>query len=473
MAEEHKVTPERWTPRGEVVVSPKQGHRPLIVWGGIPGEEARVRVVHRGRNQALGIVVEPLRPDPHRVGPPCDRFDVCGGCPLMHLDAEGQRLAHQAMVRQALDGEGLSDVTLGAHHGSPDGLEDFRHVVKLGVGYSDNGRIKVGAWGRRNRSIVPIPRCHVASPALRRVMASLAHHIIEMNIRPYEPAEDRGVLRAAVLRSSRTTGEVLVTLVAGRRIRELTELAEAVGQSCGEVVGIWLHLNDEPGNAIYSADDTGRIGVIPLLGKGWIEEKIGDVTYRVGPGDFFQTNPSMAQTLYQRAVERLDPGAEDAVVDLYCGVGGLALQAASRAGYVVGVEEVDGAVTRAREAARQNRLNAEFLSGRVQDVLGDLSRRLAGVRPRVSVNPARRGLEDDVVDQIVALQPSRVAYISCNPRALARDLVRFRAGGMRIGEVELFEMFPNSAHVECLVTLDGPDDGGSKRRAPRRKVLRG
>jgi 23S rRNA (uracil1939-C5)-methyltransferase len=153
-------------------------------------------------------------------------------------------------------------------------------------------------------------------------------------------------------------------------------------------------------------------------------------------------------------------------------VGGLALQAASKTGWALGVEEVDGAVARARESARRNDVPAEFLTGRVEDVLPEIGRRLAGARPIVAVNPARRGLEPGVVDAVLALKPQRVAYVSCNPATMAHDLALFRAGGLAVGEVELFDMFPNTAHVEALVLLEATDTDGPGRRGPRRRVVR-
>src|SRR5690606_34409183 len=200
------------------------------------------------------------------------------------------------------------------------------------------------AWARNTRDVVPVPRCVVAAPVLNKVMVSLAHHAIELGVEPYDPASERGVIRSAVLRASRATGEVLITLVAARRSPRLSELAEEGARACNEVAGVWLHLNPEPGNATFARDEAGRVGVLPLLGKESIEERLGDVTYRVGPGDFFQTNPGMAEQLYERTLARLEPAADDTVVDLYCGVGGLALQAGQHAGFVVGVEEVEGAV---------------------------------------------------------------------------------------------------------------------------------
>ena len=453
MANVRKVVADRWLPSGSVLVD--GGQRDTVVWRGIPGESARVKVVHRGRNRDSALWISAHPPDPHRVEPPCDRMDPCGGCPLMHLDGDGQAAAQRALVQGALAAEGL-DLAIGAQHPCPDGLAGYRAVAKVGFGVSDRGRLRVGAWGRRNRRIVPIPECPVVRPVLRKTMKSLAHHVITMGIQPYDPETDRGVLRAAVMRASTLSGHVLLTLVAGRRTRALSELADAVSQGVSELVGVWLHLNTDEGNNIYSRDELGAVRVRNLAGRDWIEERIGGVTYRIGPGDFFQTNPATASRLYARVLELLAPTADDGVLDLYCGVGGIALQAASRAGFVMGVETVEGAVLRARAAARMNRLNAEFLARDVLDALPELQRRFGDSRPLICVNPARRGLEEGVPEAIAALKPQRVVYVSCNPRALARDLAALAQLGLRPGPVELFDMFPNTAHTECVVALEGP-----------------
>ncbi len=466
---ELRVIPERWMPRGEVET--QWAGRPLMVWQGIPGEKALVKVEHQGLNQILGRWVGSPEPHPHRVEPVCDKYTTCGGCPLMHLDAHGQADARRQLVRAGLDQAGLSDVRVGEFHKSPGTLREFRHIIKVAVGYADSGRIRVGAWGRRNRHVIPIPDCHVATPGLRKVMAAFAHHVIDMNIHPFDAVTGQGVLRVAVMRASRSTGEVLVTLVAGRHVRELDELAERLASSATNVAGVWLHINDGPGNAIFTRGDSGVVGVTPLVGKPTIDEVQNGISYKVGSGDFFQTNPALAEILSARTIEalRLEPG--NAFVDLYCGVGGLALQGARVSGWALGVEEVDGAVARAKEAARFNKIQAEFTTGKVEDVLPEIAKRLAGRSPILSVNPARRGLEPGVVEAIVALKPRRIAYISCNPRAMGRDLALFREAGFEIGEVEMFDMFPNTAHVECLVILEGAPDTGDARRGPQRRLV--
>lgn len=465
-----KVIPDRWTRRGEA--AREKNGRSLVIWGAIPGEKAEVKLVHEGQNQDFGLFESTPEPSPHRQDIPCDRYSVCGGCPWMHMNATGQEASHRDVVREKLDEYGLVSVPLGAWHASPDGAEAFRHVIKVGVGKSDQGSLRVGAWGRRDRRIVPIPNCNVAHPALTTTMRALAHHVRELKLWQYEPETDRGVLRSAILRRSRTTGEVLVTLIAGRWVKSLSDLAEAVTTQVPDVAGFWVHFNDDPGNAIFNVDEEGVIRCRPILGRETIEEVIGGVRYAVGPTDFFQTNPAVAEILYRRVIERLDLSENTSFVDLYCGVGGYALQAADKVGFAIGVEENQGAVLRARDAAQKNGLGAEFVAGQVAEVLPEIARRLGGRRPVVTVNPARRGLESGVIEGILELRPRQIAYVSCNPAALARDLAAFAGGGYIIEEVELFDMFPNTPHVETLTVLRSVEDDDKNTRAPRRKVVR-
>ena len=470
MANEMMVQPTRWSPRGEAVADLPNG-KALHLWNCIVGERAEVRVQHRGQNQWAGYLVGTNKPHETRVDPPCKKFVGCGGCPVMHMNEKGQWRVRRALVDAALSEHGLNDVWL-SHHDCPDGLGDYRHLIKLGAGYSTRSHSN-RHWGRRNRAIVPIPKCNVAAPILVKTMRALAHQVVEMKIRPYEVEWDEGVLRAAVLRASRATGEVLVTLVIGRRIRELRDLADNLADEVSDIVGVWVHNNTEPGNAIIHREEDGVVGVGALSGRSWIEEVLNGVRYRIGPGDFFQTNPSTAELIYRRTMERVELSSTDSYVDLYCGVGGLALQGAARAGWTMGIEEVAGAVHRAQESARLNGFTAEFKAESVIDALPDLKRRVGQRGPCVTVNPARRGLEEGVIDGILELKPRRLAYVSCNPRSLARDLAHFKGAGWSIGEIELFDMFPNTPHVETLVTLEPP--GAMKiqpARPPKRRVVR-
>lgn len=466
------VTPKEWNPRGEAII--QKGHRRLIIWSGIPGEPARVRVYHQGQNQDLARFIAPAqRAHPHRREPPCGKYTLCGGCPLMHLDEPGQHKARLYMLKKHLTGIGLAHKAPTTIVASPDGTTGYRHIIKLVVGYSDMGHIRVGARGRDGRTIVPVPNCDVATPELHRIMVSIAHHVIQLGIEPYNWRTGHGSLRYIVVRQSRTTGQLLLTLVSGQKSPKIGDLAEALTGDNPTIAGIHLHLNDTDGNAIFDRDEDGMVGTLPLRGNPTIIDKLGDIDLAIGPGDFFQVNPAVANQIVEDVVELFAADRARAVVDLYSGVGGFALALGQHHGWAIGVEGIAGATIRARENAKRNGIAAEFVTGSVGEVLPEIRQRLDGRAPVVIVDPARRGLGGDVVKELLALEPARIAYLSCNPRTLVEDLKDFLSAGWDVRMIRAYDMFPQTAHLEVLVELVPPIAPPEPiRRSPRRKIVR-
>ena len=463
------VTPEGWLPKGEAFAR-VDGH-PVSIWQGIPGERAQIYVYRRGRNRHAARWEASRNPHPDRVDPACIRYSRCGGCALMHLNADAQSRAWFDMLRYELRTVDLKDLRINRVVPSPDGKNDFRHVVKLAVGLTDRGSIRVGAFGRNSHDIVPIPKCNVATPKIREVMSALAYHTVGMEIPPYDPMEDRGILRYFVIRQSRSTGKVLLTMIAGRNDQVLRDLAERVMTDRPDVAGVHLHINQEPGNAFFVRSESGGSDARLLNGGPYIEEELAGVRYRIGPTDFFQTNPSMADRIYRDVVAALPAGRP--LVDLYSGVGGIALAGVRKSGWAIGVEQGVHAVSQAKMAAQQNGLSVEFLAGDVVDCLPDITKRVAGKRPHVVVNPARRGLEPGVIQGILDLDPSSITYISCNRRSFAVDLRHFVDHKFTVDSITPYEMFPNTAHCEIVAQLTSPRPvDRNTSRAPRRKRLR-
>ncbi len=466
------VRPDTWMPRGEALCLSTRP--PMAIWQGIPGERAEVHIYHVGRNRLLARWNRAIDGrNPNRVEPPCSRYSSCGGCPLMHLNRRGQYSARLDMLREAL-GVLKHRPPVDRVVPSPDGLSDYRHVVKLAVGYTDIGRIRLGAFGRNSRDIVPVPDCLAVTPTLRRAMKAVSHHVIHMRVMPYDHNQRRGLIRYVVLRQSRASGQLLVTLVAVRWSRILEDLAQEISLSLPEVTGVHLHVNNGPGNAIFNADGTGVVGTRKLNGQSWLEEEVLGNRLRLGPGDFFQTNPAVAHLLYREVVSNLL--RDRPLLDLYCGIGGIALGGIRKTGWAMGVELNSSAVDRARESASINRLPAEFTSGLVQDELPEIGKRITGVQPNVVVNPARRGLEEGVVDRILEVNPARVIYVSCNPRTMAMDLARFEDSGYLVKKLVPFDMFPNTSHMELVAVMDGKNvettSRAGRKRGPRRRMVR-
>lgn len=461
------VTPTRWMPKGEACV---ESRPPMVIFGGIPGEAGKFRILDRGRNQTYAQWVYSQKPSPHRVNPPCEKYESCGGCPLMHLDQVGQMKARQDLLAFELRSSGLTNVRVERMVESPKG-SNFRHVVKITAGVSDRGSPRIGAPGRR-RHIVAIPDCTVITQDLRELVLRIYHLFVDMEVHPFH--NGKGTLRHVIARQSSNTGEIIITLVAARRAPVLEELAAKLADAESKVVGVHLHVNEEITNAILIRDEEGLIKTRHILGKNAIDERLADTNYLVGPGDFFQTNPGMADRLYRDVLGLLALEKGTPLVDLYCGVGGFALAGAKVTGWALGIEAVGGAVDRARASAAANKIPAEFVHGEVEEVLSRLGRRLAKRRPSVVVNPARRGLERGVADAILALNPVRMVYVSCSPRPLANDLAYLVSQGLKIKKITPYDMFPNSAHQEVVVLLEAADahEIKSQSRGPRRKVVR-
>lgn len=465
------LTPSGWMPRGEATADVR-GRR-VLIWKGIPGEAAKVELVGRGQHQDHARFVATRDPHPTRRRPPCDKMDQCGGCPLMHMTEAGQHDARLWLTRNALASVGLEEHAPTEVVPSPDGDEGYRHVLKLEFGYNDLGHIRVGAYGRHSHRIIPIPECRVAHPEAAQVMRTIAHHVIELDVRPYDEERERGLLRHVIVRRSRSNGQILVTYIANYNTRLLRELAERVTQDAGMVAGSWLHINEHPGNAMFAPiDPEVDFPFMWLGGAGEIEEEIAGVALRIGPGDFFQANPGTADRLVRDVVSSLAEHRARPIVDLYCGVGTFTLPLAKAHGWALGVEVVPSAVKRAEESARRLHLPARFLRGTVSEELPTVEKRLAGKSPVVVVDPARRGLEPDVHEAIARLKPARLVYVSCNPKALARDLELLTKAGWNVERVRAYDMFPQTSHVELLAELapaEAPEQSG---RGPRRRVVR-
>ncbi len=200
---------------------------------------------------------------------------------------------------------------------------------------------------------------------------------------------------------------------------------------------------------------------------------------RLGLTSFFQVNTAVAEKAYEAIIEALDLREEDTLLDLYCGVGAIGLIAARAAGQVVGIEQNPEATTLAQTMRRENKLdNVNFMTGLVEQELPMLVGKLrcegAGARRLVAaVNPPRKGVDARVIEALIEHRPDRIAYLSCAPLTLLRDLARLVEGGFRLRHVELFDMFPQTSQVETLAILtDATRDDDQPLRRGRRASRR-
>ena len=489
-AKPKEMVASSWSAKGEAVVNMPDGKRTLV-WSGIPFEKAVVQITHAGQNQNFGYVKAVDEPSPYRIDPQCKRYDRCGGCPLMHLTEEGQDEAKlQLFARTMADAEterldsysaqkvgelsapsftGIEWPEKVIRMGTGDG---YRMVSKLVAGRASHGALRLGARNR-NGDIVPIPDCTVTDSDLNTVGKRIAHLLDVLKIFPYTPSNRSG-MRYVVLRKSKATKEILVTLVCTQRTGYIEELAERIYKLPFAIKGVLIHLNSEKGNAIFDRDNKGRIRTTTIVGKREVIEQVGGIDYVIGSGDFFQVNIDVAERLQQDVLEMSKQYVDYPMIDLYCGVGLFTLPLAKEHGWAMGIELVDGAIRRAKAAASQQNINADFVSGDVFEQLDAVERKINTASPFIVVDPSRSGLADGVAASLDEMNPVAIAYISCHPKSLARDLLDFIEMGWKIETVKLYDMFPNTVHMETLVLLTPPENRDHKKRVsvPKRHRMR-
>lgn len=430
------VTPDAWSGRGEAVGPASVGAGPprVRVFGGIPGETARVERMGGGAHEVYAVWRESAVPAAIRVTPPCPRYLACGGCPWMHVDPAAAREARRGLVVRALAGVPLGPDGVAPVVPCPDGDAGYRTVVKLMARDTPQG-VRFGGYGRHSHDVVSVSDCLALDPALRPFT----------RLDPI-PAPV-GMLRALVVRASRATGATLATLIVRHECPEAVSAARRLPAD-----GVHLHVHPHPGDALFTATGATR----HVRGRATLEERFGALRLTVGPTDFYQTNPATAARLWEDL-----PLPRDRLLDLYGGVGAVALALAVRRGaaplQVLGVEESPAAVARAAANFAANRavlpgVTAEFRAGRMVDFVAPMG--WAGAM--VVVNPPRRGLELGVAERLVALAPAPLVYVSCHPEALGRDLARLVALGMRVERVTPYDMFPHTPHVETVVVMRSP-----------------
>ena len=400
-----------------------------------------------------GIARGPLR-KPEGRAVPCVHFPYCVGCPLVgeaypaQLEAKGDRLR----VALAAHPE-LADVRLDPPAGSPAAF-GYRNQAKLVfrsrvVRPSGQREVLLGVYKPGTHSVLPADACIVHHRLLQPVLRGLRSEVERLGIPIFDERTRAGALRYALARASTARGEVHLTLVSAiPDPPQLDELVRRLRRAHRSLSAVFLCVNPTPGNAIL-ADD-----VRLLFGRRALVERFGDLELESRPDAFLQANTAVAARIYATARRWLEPAADDVALDLYCGVGALALHVAADVARVVGIESQRSAVACAvANARRAGAANAQFLTAPAEDaprVLADLG---IDTVTLASVNPPRKGMSAAVLTSLADCAPRRILYVSCDPVTLARDLALLANRGYRTTRVRAFDMMPQTPHVEAVALL--------------------
>ena len=443
MAEGSELTlkVERMAYGADAIAHTSEG-KTVFVSGAVAGDVVRARLVTDGDTFARAQTIELLEGSPDRVMPACPYASVCGGCPWAALSYDAQRSAKRANVIDSLVRIGHMDSTraesLVAPCESPSDPWGYRNKIELGVSHA-KGRTTIGMHTREGAGtdVIKVTQC----PLLDKRHAKLVKAV--SGALTYLSGSQRLDIERVGIRASRRTKDIEIALWTKTGAFPRAQVAKVLADAAKATSIVRVLLKGTQKARKVS-------GVERLSGKGYWEERIGDETMAVSAPSFFQVNTAGAERLVRLVTEGLTLDEDDEAMDLYCGAGTFTLPLARRTGFVSAVESYGPAVRDLRRNLERAHLD------NVDAVGGDAGREFPETDADVIVvDPPRAGLAEDVVRQL-SDQPARaIAYVSCDPATLARDIARFEEAGVFFpASVTPVDLFPQTFHVETVCLLE-------------------
>jgi 23S rRNA (uracil1939-C5)-methyltransferase len=425
--------------------------RVVFVPDTVPGDQVEIKIIKVGASFCVGKAISFLSYSGHRVDYRCQN-GKCRSCAYRNIHILEESRVKEAFVKGEMKKAGLSHIGVLTLVQSPKERE-YRNKAQYPVSKNPDGSIKIGFFAPKSHRVCEAADCPLSPGIFSEILNTLRAFFEKYEISVYNEESGEGLLRHIYLRRGEISGEILLTIVInGERLPKAFELCREITEKYPDVVGILLNTNRESTNVILGEE------YATLYGREYIYDTLAGVKLKLSAPAFYQVNHGVAELIYARARELADLKAEDTLLDLYCGAGSIGLSMARDAGRVIGIEIVPDAVRCARKNAVNNGIeNAYFFTGDAQDtekLLAKAEANLGKITPRVVIlDPPRAGCDEKLLNYVASLNAERIVYISCNPTTLARDMKHLEALNYTTNQVEIFNMFPMTGHVESVVCL--------------------
>ena len=420
----------------------------VFIPGTIKGEKVKILIVKVLSSHAFGKILEILESSETRQEADCTTYKRCGGCNLRHIKYEEtlkmKQNAVQSLVNKTLKTKVKVQETIGMENPF-----HYRNKAQYPIGINKEGKPVIGVFVQRTHEVIPMEKCLIQNPKSEEIAKTILQFIKDNKISVYNEKTGKGLFRHIVIKVGIKTNEIMCILVVnGKSIPKETQLVEELTSKFPQIKTIVKNINMRNTNVILGKEN------INIYGNGYIEDVLGEYTFKISPLSFYQVNPVQAEKLYNLGVEMAQITKQDTVFDLYCGIGTITLFMSKYAKKVYGIEIVEEAIKAAKENAKINNIdNTEFYAGDVEVVLDDLINNKGISADIVMFDPPRKGLDKNSINNILKIKPKKIVYISCNPATLIRDLTFFE-DQYDIKTIVPVDMFPFTSHVECVCVLN-------------------
>ncbi|WP_418572888.1 23S rRNA (uracil(1939)-C(5))-methyltransferase RlmD [Phocaeicola sp.] len=431
----------------------------------VPGDVVDLQVKRKKNHYAEAVAVKFYEKSPLRVEPFCSHFGVCGGCKWQCLSYEEQLKYKQKQVFDNLTRIGKVELPEFRPILGSEKTRFYRNKleftfsnkrwlteeeVKQDVKYDQMNAVGFHIPGAFDK-VLAIDKCWLQDDISNQIRNAVRDYAYAHNFPFFDLRSQEGLLRNIMIRTS-STGELMVVLqckVTGDDDRrKMEEILQFMADQFPQITSLMYVINNKCNDTI------GDLDVEVFKGNDHIFEEMEGLRFKVGPKSFYQTNSEQAYNLYKVAREFAGLTGNELVYDLYTGTGTIANFVARQARKVVGIEYVPEAIEDAKVNSALNGIdNTLFYAGDMKDILTNDFIAEHGRPDVIITDPPRAGMHNDVIDVILAAEPKRIVYVSCNPATQARDL-QLLDGKYKVTAVQPVDMFPHTHHVENVVRLD-------------------
>jgi len=430
------------------------GHGGLVIFveNACPGDELNVKITKLTKNYANAQIVEILDKSPHRVEPFCALQKICGGCQLQFIDYDYQLQLKKEIVSETVKMISGVDIEVKDVIRSPQN-KNYRHKVQYPISQTKvSKRILAGYYKPKSHEIINIKHCPIQPESCDEIIEFIRNKAFDYGISGYNEKKHSGDLRHVVLRVSKATGKILVTLVVNstKIFDRLKDFAQNIYDNFKEVSGVCVNFNSKKTNVIMGEN------VELIAGKDFIKERILDKTFRIGPKTFFQINPQSAENIFAFVKDYIKDNFENpTVLDAYAGVTAFGITISDVCKKVVSVEENKEAVDLASEIIGLNEIkNVELHNMDAQKFFEKELKTKKRKFDAIILDPPRKGCSQESLDYAFQLCKGKIIYVSCNPATLARDLKYLTSKGAEVEFIQPFDMFCHTYHVESVAVIN-------------------
>ena len=436
----------------------------VFVNNAIPGDTVKAKIKKVRKKYAETSQVEIVNKSGYRTTPECSYFGTCNGCKMQNADYNFQLEIKRKSVKNAFEKiGGFKNTDIPPVIGSKNiyfyrnklefSFSNQRWLTEADIGKTEDKNFALGFHmpGFIDK-VLDIESCLLQSELSNKILNLTRDFFKERNETIYTTKTHSGYLRYLVIRKSSFTEDLMVNLITHNENKSLiSEYANTLKKEVPQITTLVNSISTAK-SQVAQADYFNAI-----LGNGFINEKIGQYSFKIKPFSFFQTNSIQAKSLFDAVVQLAEFNKDENVLDLYCGTGAISIYISEFVKSILGVELSDESIKIAKENADLNNVrNCEFISSDVKEFLYESLSSDAGnlnSYNTVVIDPPRSGIHPKSAEYILKAEPKKIIYVSCNPSTQARD-IKLLEEKYKITAMQPVDMFPHTFHIENVARLD-------------------